>query len=275
MLPMIEMLLKNAELSNPIEQGDYIGKDGLYYCGKCNTPKETFLELADETCKVRTLCRCKAAVAEEQNKVKAAAKEKQRLDELCRACIPEEKYRQSTFAADNGSCPEAIATAKWYVENFPALFAENKGLMFSGSIGTGKTFAACCIANALIYTNRWVFVRKALTLIRDVGNFETEKAALSDIAKPDLLVIDDFGANQNSEFNTAMLCKIIDTRYSTGKPLVITTNLTPKDLKNAPSMELARIYDRTVEMCMCEKSPVILSGKSIRASIAAAKHGIK
>ncbi len=39
MLPMIEMLLKNAELANPIESGDYIGQDGLYYCGKCNTPK--------------------------------------------------------------------------------------------------------------------------------------------------------------------------------------------------------------------------------------------
>ncbi len=147
--------------------------------------------------------------------------------------------------------------------------------MFSGSVGTGKTFAACCIANALIYTNRRVFVRKMLTLIRDVSNFKTEETALSGITKPDLLVIDDFGANQTSEFNTANLCKIIDTRYSTGKPLIITTNLTPKDLKNPPSLELERIYDRVIEMCMCEKSPVILNGKSIRASIAAAKHGRK
>ena len=46
MLPMIEMLLKNAELANPIEPGDYIGQDGLYYCGKCNTPKETQLALS-------------------------------------------------------------------------------------------------------------------------------------------------------------------------------------------------------------------------------------
>jgi len=275
MSPMIETLVKNAELANPIEPGDYTGEDGLYYCGKCNTPKETLVEFSGETCKVRTLCRCKAAVAEEQNKIKAAEKEKRRLDEFCRACIPEDKYRQSTFAADNGSCPEAIAAAKWYVENFPALFADNKGIMFSGSVGTGKTFAACCIANALIYANRRVFVRKMLTLIRDVSNFKTEEAALSDITKPDLLVIDDFGANQTSEFNTANLCKIIDTRYSTRKPLIITTNLSPKDLKNPPSMELERIYDRVIEMCMCEKSPVILNGKSIRASIAAAKHGTK
>lgn len=54
-------------------------------------------------------------------------------------------------------------------------------------------------------------MRKALSLVRDVGNFETERAAIADIIKPDLLVIDDFGANNTSEYNTAMLCKIIDS----------------------------------------------------------------
>lgn len=278
MLPMIEMLLKNAELANPIEPGDYIGQDGLYYCGKCNTPKETLVEFSGETCKARTLCHCKAAIAEERNKAKAAAKEKQRLDEFCRACIPEEKYRQSTFAADNGSCPEAIAAAKWYVENFPALFSENKGMIFSGSVGTGKTFAACCIANALIYTNRRVFVREAASLIQDIADFNKKDRTLEDIKKPDLLVIDDFEANQNSEFAVAKLCEIVSARYNTVKPFIITTNLTPKEIKDyakSISPEQARIYDRAVEMCTCEKSPVILNGKSIRASIAAAKRGAK
>ena len=116
-------------------------------------------------------------------------------------------------------------------------------------------------------------MRKALSLVRDVGNFETERAAIADIIKPDLLVIDDFGANNTSEYNTAMLCKIIDSRYSSGKPLIITTNLTPQELKNPASTELSRIYDRVIEMCMCEKSPVILDGKSIRKSIAAEKRG--
>lgn len=272
MLAIFETILKNAEAANPIENGDYIGNDGLYYCGNCNTPKEMLTELGGEACKMRIPCECKNAIYEAEEKAKAAEKEMRRLDELCKACIPDEKHRRSTFAADDGRAPEAVAAARWYVENFSQLYTENKGLMFIGDRGTGKTFAACCIANAIIYTNRRVFVRKMLSLLNDVGNFDTRAAALDDIAKPDLLILDDFGVTKNSEHNISLLYEIIDTRYRSNKPLIITTNLGTNELKNPPSMELGRIYDRVIEMCMCERSPVILTGKSLRADIAAAKH---
>ena len=273
MLPIIETIINNSIAANPIYEIDYIAEDGLYYCGNCNTPKEEDMELFGEKCRVRIPCACKKLIYEAEEKARAEEKEKRRLDELCRACIPDERHRRSNFAADNGTSPDSVKAAKWYVEHFPRLFDENKGLMFIGDKGTGKTFAACCIANALVYQNRRVLVRKMLTLLNDVGNFETRAAALMDISRPDLLILDDFGATKNTEYNTSLLYEIIDTRYRSNKPLIITTNLSPKELKNAPTMELSRIYDRVIEMCMCEISPVVLTGKSLRADIAAAKHG--
>ena len=54
-----------------------------------------------------------------------------------------------TFDKDNGSTPQ-LEYARRYVEHWPEMRKENMGLLFWGPAGTGKTFAAACIANALV-----------------------------------------------------------------------------------------------------------------------------
>ena len=64
-------------------------------------------------------------------------------------CFNDLAYRNMTFDRDDR--PEHILSkaARAYAENFqPAL--EQHGIMFTGNVGTGKTFYACCIANAVI-----------------------------------------------------------------------------------------------------------------------------
>ena len=53
---------------------------------------------------------------------------------------------------------------------------------------------------------------------------------------------------------------IIDGRYLTRKPLIVTTNLSLKAMKNPKDLAEQRIFDRVLEMCI----PVCFDGESLR-----------
>ena len=74
------------------------------------------------------------------------------------------------------------------------------------------------------------------------------------------MLIDDFGIERQSEFTLEQIYNLIDARYKSGKPTIITTNLTPEQLKNPKNMAQRRIYDRINEMC----SPMLFEGQSQR-----------
>lgn len=59
-----------------------------------------------------------------------------------------------------------------------------------------------------------------------------------------LLIIDDFGIERGTEYALEQVYNIIDARYRSKKPLIVTTNLTLTDLKNPQDVAHARIYDR-------------------------------
>lgn len=60
---------------------------------------------------------------------------------------------------------------------------------------------------------------------------------------------------------------IIDSRYRSQKPLIVTTNLTLTELKNPQNTAHARIYDRLLELC----TPIACTGPSMRKDIGQAK----
>ncbi len=267
-------LAKNSMDNLVVAEGDYNGEDGLLYCCKCNTPKQTQIEIGGQSVVVGCMCRCEAEQREREEAAKKEEQQRQIIEYRREKCISDPAYRRLDFAADNGSCPKAIEAARWYADNFPQLKAENKGMMFLGTVGTGKTFAACCIANDLIERGYDVWLTTMLPLLRSAGNFSVCESVFERLQKVDLLVLDDFGTTNNSERNLELLFEIIDTRARSGKPLIITTNLAPAELKSPANLSLARIYDRVIAMCSCERSPVVLNGKSIRATVARGKHGV-
>ena len=75
-----------------------------------------------------------------------------------------------------------------------------------------------------------------------------------------LLILDDLGMEHSSEFAMTQMFNIVDGRYRTGKPLIVTTNLTLQELKHPPDLAHARIYDRLLEMC----TPIRINGQNIR-----------
>ncbi|NLA53195.1 MAG: AAA family ATPase, partial [Clostridiales bacterium] len=59
----------------------------------------------------------------------------------------------------------------------------------------------------------------------------------------------------------------INARYKSGKPLIITTNLTFQQLQEEQNLALRRIYDRVIEKCI----PLLVKGESRRGEIAGEK----
>ena len=154
-----------------------------------------------------------------------------------------------TFSNDNGQNP-LMDKAHAYVENWKEAYKNNTGLLLFGDVGTGKSFFAGCIANAL--------------LDRDVSEDRSEFIASFD--EYDLLIIDDLGVERSTEYAMEQMFFVIDSRYRSRRPMIITTNLKLSELKNPPDLAHARIYDRILERC----APILFDGKNFREENAGA-----
>ena len=80
------------------------------------------------------------------------------------------------------------------------------------------------------------------------------------------LIIDNLGIERNSDFALEQVFNVIDSRYRSKKPLIITTNLTLSELNNAADIAHKRIYDRILERCI----PVRINNRNIRQDNATA-----
>ena len=137
------------------EPEDYVGEDGLLYCGKCHTPKQTRIGCNPATGAkgetiVRTACQCqqRANEIEEQRKVQDRfnySMVHRREDGI--SCPDGLRY---TFAWDDRKHPKVSDACKRYVECWDEMKENNIWVLFYGSVGTGKSFLASCIGNALL-----------------------------------------------------------------------------------------------------------------------------
>ena len=81
------------------------------------------------------------------------------------------------------------------------------------------------------------------------------------------LILDDFGMERGTEYGLEQVFNVIDSRYRSGKPLIVTTNLTLDDLRNPEDTAHSRIYDRLLSMCV----PVRFTGENFRQETAQRK----
>lgn len=252
------------ELLNTIPRNEHDGdyrQDGILYCGTCQTPKETPVKaLCGKLMPI--MCQCETALV----KARVESAEKREKEDRIRRnydnWMPDMLYRQWTFDKDNLSNPNATMIAKAYVDNWKQNKAENRGLLFAGSVGTGKTYLACCIANALLNQGVNVLVTEMATLLRRAGKFDD--TIYDDMQNYSLVIIDDIGVERTTEFALEQITQIVNERYKSGKPLIVTTNLTPKDMANQKQLEKQRIYDRILERC---QTTVIMTGESQRIKL--------
>ena len=79
-------------------------------------------------------------------------------------------------------------------------------------------------------------------------------------------IIDDLGVERSTEYAMEQMFFVIDSRYRSRRPMIITTNLKLSELKNPPDLAHARIYDRILERC----APILFAGKNFREENAGA-----
>lgn len=170
---------------------------------------------------------------------------------------------QYCFENDNGAVPQ-LAEAKKYVEYWEEMRRNNMGLLLWGMPGNGKTFAAACIANALcekLVDVRMTTLGCALNALPSMT--AKDKLFFLDALKNcDLLILDDFGMERQTDYAQEQVFGIIDGRYLARKPLVVTTNLSVQEMKEPADMTEKRIFDRILEICV----PICFDEPSLRQS---------
>lgn len=261
---VLEDVIKNAKINQKQDPSDFIGPDGFLYCGKCRTKKQTDIEIpganGSQKARVPIMCLCAQKAEEKAKARKKAEEDMQALDRMQSASLMDARFREATFDRflcndENRKCS---ALCHRYVDIFDTMMEMNQGLLFYGDPGTGKSFAAACIANALMAKRVPVIMTSFVKILEAAQNFAPDNTPLMNRAK--LLIIDDLGAERSTDFALEKVYNVIDSRYRAKLPMILTTNLSLDTMKKTTDIRYSRVYDRIFQCCY----PVLFSGVSWR-----------
>lgn len=251
---MVDAISSNVQAP---PEGVYMGMDGFLHCQICTEKVETEVELFGVKKRVRCICSCRQKeLNAHKDREKREEQERKR-----RICFAETNMKDWNFANDDRRNEKLSDAMQNYVKNFTEFRKDGKGLLLHGTVGTGKTYFAACIANALIDNGYSALMTNFARLTNQIqGMFDGKQEYIDSLNKYTLLILDDLGAERKSEFMQEMVFNIIDARYRSGLPFIITTNLTTDEIKKPQEIGYSRIYDRILERCF----PVEVSGTSRR-----------
>ena len=260
MKDLMDSFFDQIEVRKEPREGEYLGEDGLLYCEKCHTPIQCRKQFLGKMRTLPCICRCRQEEMKRQKEEAEAREQMMKIQRLKSTGIQERHLLDWRFeAAENN---ETIRWAKNYVANWKRVRAENLGLLLWGDVGTGKSFAAACIANALLEQAVPVLMTNFSKILNQMGAMYTEERYqyIASFNHYPLLIIDDLGIERSTEYAKEQVYAVIDERYKANLPLIITTNLTINQIRNPENVADARIYSRVLEMC----TPIQVKGNDRR-----------
>ncbi len=172
------------------------------------------------------------------------------------------KYYSDSIDRKFGIAPrvkmgEIFEYCKDYADNFSK---SSESLFMHGSTGLGKTHLSLAVAGVVINKGFGVIYGSAQNLLTKLENEKFGKTVVSDVPAEeamlecDLLIIDDLGAEFSTPFTVSAVYNIVNTRISEGKPTIISTNLTPKELEDKYSQRItSRIIGTYTSLMFCGK----------------------
>ena len=219
---------------------------------------------------------------EDERRAEAAAK----VERIMRKSGIRARFLERTFDSFvvSEANKRAFTAAKRYADNFNALLpktSENgricapetkrNGLFITGAYGTGKTHLAAAIANELMNRGTAVICMTMIDLLQRIkSTFDngemSEERIMQTYEDIPLLIIDDIGSEQPTEWGISKIYAIINARYEAYMPVVITTNYGGAELirrmtpHGADNKNAEKTLDRLKEMC----AGVELCGESWR-----------
>ena len=152
---------------------------------------------------------------------------------------------------------------KKYATNFQP---HSESLLFMGDVGVGKTHLSLSIVSEVIKQNYGVIYDSVGSLLSKIEeeHFKTSKTetqnsdTLQLVLNTDLLVLDDLGTEFLTSFTLSVIYTIINTRINRNLPTIISTNLTPDDIREKYE---PRLKSRLLACYRCLQ----LEGPDIRA----------
>ena len=251
-------------------EGDYVGEDGLMYCGVCGNKKEAFKTFfGNKTVKVPCLCYCDELERFRAEEAQREAERKNRILRLWSSSMMDVKYKNASFDTFTVT-PENeknFGYCKRYVEAFSMFADKNQGLLFYGDVGTGKSYAAACIANELINRGITVVMTSFARILGEIRRgAEEERSLMQLINSAKLVVFDDFGAERNTEYAMEKIFDILDQRYRSKLPMIITTNLGFVEMRDETDIRYKRLYDRIFEVCFPMEFKMVRSWRREQAN---------
>ncbi len=183
----------------------------------------------------------------------------------------------------DSSIARAYQYARKFVEAYPVDTA-GKGLLFTGSIGVGKTHLAVGVLRRLVRERgvKGLFsdYRELLKSIQNSYNPQvatTELELLRPVFNAEVLVLDDLGAQKPNEWVWDTVALILNTRYNNRQTTIITTNYPDQPAGSGAKTDLERaareqtlgdrigdrMRSRLAEMCIS----VEMKGADFRQSI--------
>lgn len=261
---MIPISAEIEGLIHPMQlrEDEFLCEDGLIYCSKCLTPRQKRFEVAGKRMEPRCMCACQTAEYENREQER---KHREFLDMVAKnrsVGLPDPELRKHTFENDLGYNPKQMEMAKRYVQHWDEFLASSTGLLLWGDVGTGKSYIAGCIANALLDKGVPVIMTNFARLLNKLTDMYSgdRNAYIDSFKKYPLIIIDDLGMERDSEFAREQVFSVIDSRYRSQLPIIVTTNLSLEELKDTTDLFKARIYDRVLERCL----PIRVNEQNIR-----------
>ena len=252
----INGIIATAQQTLSQSPDDYV-QEGLLFCGTCHCPKQIRLNFGRGEVTVPCLCKCGEAALIAEEAEKKQRREMEAIESLKAQSLMDAKFSRQTFDAwqVTDENEKAYRICRRYVERWDSMLENNQGLLLYGSVGTGKTYAAACIANALLDRRVPVVMTSFVKLLDGYDDELTRR-----LNRARLLIVDDLGAERGTDYALEKVYAIIDGRYRAGLPMILTTNLELGDMQKTADIRYGRIYDRIFETCY----PVRFAGLSRR-----------
>ena len=149
---------------------------------------------------------------------------------------------RSPLAVIRSACTQAMRFAEHFEE-------AHENLLLTGSAGTGKTYLSSCIANRALARGKTVYYQTAFHLFELLEQLRFNKLPPDEaedaertaeyLKTVDLLIIDDLGTEFITQFSSAALFDLVNTRLIEAKSTILSTNLTLKNIEEIYSGRLS------------------------------------
>lgn len=221
----IDNLSKLAEKANTEPENEYIGSDGFIHCRICGSAKQTKISVPnlgiyDKV--VSCVCKCYERATKEALEYQRELDRKEYIETVRQAAFKFDTLRNMRFVKDHYPDFEERKICWAWADKFTKGELK-KWLFIQGESKTGKTFYACCIANAVISCGYTAKVTNVMDLDAEYYRCESRTDFFAKYCNYDLLVLDDFTCDIPDDKTVSIVGKIVSDRMLAHRPMVFTS----------------------------------------------------